>query len=157
MGNMSLAKLCFRRGTNMSALTKDGNTAFNVATKRKDYQMMEFLHMYGVKVNSADAEGRTALHVAAMGGHMEVPMLLLELGAELNSKDDKNFTAVAHAEATDHFDLMDRFVQLGGKHASELEMEKSKISEKIGTLNQPKFMRKSTSLTRMRKLPVPLP
>jgi len=52
---------------------------------------------------------------------------------------------------------MDRFVQLGGKHASELEMGKSKISEKIGTLNQPKFMRKSTSLTRMKKLPVPLP
>jgi ankyrin repeat protein len=189
-GNMSLAKLCFRRGMNMSALTKDGNTAFNVATKRKDYAMMEFLHMYGVKVNSADAEGRTALHVAtsnndidgicrliewgsdinlrnhkkqtplhfaAMGGHMEVAMLLLELGAEMNTKDNNNFTAVAHAEATDHFELMDRFVQLGGKHASELEMEKSKISEKIGTLNQPKFMRKSTSLTRMKKLPVPLP
>merc|ERR1712182_110550 len=189
-GNMSLAKLCFRRGMNMSALTKDGNTAFNVATKRKDYQMMEFLHMYGVKVNSADAEGRTALHVAtsnndidgicrliecgsdinlrnhkkqtplhfaAMGGHMEVAMLLLELSAELNAKDEKNFTAVAHAETTDHFELMDRLVQLGGKHASELEMEKSAVSSKIGTLAQPKFMRKSTSLTRMKKLPVQLP
>jgi len=189
-GNMSLAKLCFRRGMNMSALTKDGNTAFNVATKRKDYQMMEFLHMYGVKVNSADAEGRNALHVAtsnndidgicrliewgsdinlknhkkqtplhyaAMGGYMEVAMLLLELSAELNAKDEKNFTAVAHAEATDHFELMDRLVQLGGKHASELEMEKSAVSDKIGRLAQPKFMRKSTSLTRMKKLPVPLP
>jgi ankyrin repeat protein len=189
-GNMSLAKLCFRRGMNMSALTKDGNTAFNVATKRKDYQMMEFLHMYGVKVNSADAEGRTALHVAtsnndidgicrliewgsdinlrnhkkqtplhfaAMGGYMDVAMLLLELSAELNAKDEKNFTAVAHAEATDHFELMDRLVQLGGKHASELEMEKTAISDKIGRLAQPKFMRKSTSMTRMKKLPVPLP
>jgi hypothetical protein len=189
-GNMSLAKLCFRRGMNMSALTKDGNTAFNVATKRKDYGMMEFLHMYGVKVNSADAEGRTALHVAtanndidgicrliewgsdinlrnhkkqtplhfaAMGGYMEVAMLLLELSAELNAKDEKNFTAVAHAEATDHFELMDRLVQLGGKHASELALQKSAIEDKIGRLAQPKFMRKSTSLTRMKKLPVPLP
>jgi ankyrin repeat protein len=188
-GNMSLAKLCFRRGMNMSALTKDGNTAFNIATKRKDYQMMEFLHMYGVKVNSADAEGRTALHVAtsnndidgicrliewgsdinlknhkkqtplhfaAMGGYMDVAMLLLELSAELNAKDEKNFTAVAHAEATDHFELMDRLVQLGGKHASEV-MDRSHIGDKIGKLTQPKFMRKSTSLTRMQKLPVSLP
>jgi len=52
---------------------------------------------------------------------------------------------------------MDRLVQLGGKHASELEMEKSAVSSKIGTLAQPKFMRKSTSLTRMKKLPVQLP
>jgi ankyrin repeat protein len=189
-GNMSLAKLCFRRGMNMSALTKDGNTAFNIATKRKDYQMMEFLHMYGVKVNSADAEGRTALHVAtsnndidgicrliewgsdinlrnqkkqtplhfaAMGGYMEVAMLLLELSAELNAKDEKNFTAVAHAEATDHFELMDRLVQLGGKHASDGPMDRSAIGDKIGKMTQPKFMRKSTSLTRMQKLPVALP
>merc|ERR1719440_1331249 len=189
-GNMSLAKLCFRRGMNMSALTKDGNTAFNVATKRKDYQMMEFLHMYGVKVNSADAEGRTALHVAtanndidgicrliewgsdinlknhkkqtplhfaAMGGYMDVAMLLLELSAEMNAKDEKNFTAVAHAEATDHFELMDRLVQLGGKHGIDGPMNKAEIAESIGQVVQPKFMRKSVSLTRMKKLPVPLP
>merc|ERR1719478_1920469 len=122
---------------NMSALTKDGNTAFNVATKRKDYAMMEFLHMYGVKVNSADAEGRTALHVATSNNDIDGICRLIEWGSDI--------------------DLRDHFVQLGGKHASELEMEKSKISAKIGTLNQPKFMRKSTSLTRMKKLPVPLP
>jgi hypothetical protein len=189
-GNMSLAKLCFRRGMNMSALTKVGDTAFNIATKRKDYQMMEFLHMYGVKVNSADAEGRTGLHVAtsnndidgicrliewgsdinlrdhkkrtplmqaAMGGYMEVAMLLLELSAELNAKDEKNFTAVAHAEATDHFELMDRLVQLGGKHAIDGPMNKGEIAEAIGQVVQPKFMRKSVSLTRLQKLPVPLP
>merc|ERR1712072_914193 len=54
---------------NMSALTKAGDTALNIATRRKDYQMMEFLHMYGVKVNSADAEGRTALHVATSNNY----------------------------------------------------------------------------------------
>merc|ERR1719305_138419 len=117
-GNMSLAKLCFRRGMNMSALTKAGDTAFNIATRRKDYQMMEFLHMYGVKVNSADAEGRTALHVATSGNDIDGICRLIEWGADINLKDDKKFTAVAHAEATDHFELMDRLVQLGGKHAT---------------------------------------
>jgi hypothetical protein len=92
-----------------------------------------------------------------MGGYMEVAMLLLELSAELNAKDEKNFTAVAHAEATDHFELMDRLVQLGGKHASDGPMDRSAIGDKIGKMTQPKFMRKSTSLTRMKKLPVALP
>merc|ERR1719305_806241 len=117
-GNMSLAKLCFRRGMNMSALTKAGDTAFNIATRRKDYQMMEFLHMYGVKVNSADAEGRTALHVATSGNDIDGICRLIEWGADINLKDHKKRTPLHFAEATDHFELMDRLVQLGGKHAT---------------------------------------
>merc|ERR1712025_700850 len=113
--------------------------------------------MGGADINLRDHKKRTPLMQAAMGGYMDVAMLLLELSAELNAKDEKNFTAVAHAEATDHFELMDRLVQLGGKHASELAMEKTAVADKIGRLAQPKFMRKSTSLTRMKKLPVQLP
>merc|ERR1712118_407671 len=135
----------------------EGRTALNVATSNNDIDGICRLIEWGSDINLKDHKKRTPLHFAAMGGYMPVAMLLLELSAELNAKDEKNFTAVAHAEATDHFELMDRLVQLGGKHASELEMEKSNISSKIGTLAQPKFMRKSTSLTRMKKLPVPLP
>eukprot|EP00913_Durusdinium_trenchii_P011081 g10403.t1 len=62
-GNMGLAKLCYRRGANLSAKTQKGETAFNIVTQNKRYDLMEFLHTYGV--NSADAKGRTALHVAA--------------------------------------------------------------------------------------------
>merc|ERR1711959_189833 len=83
-GNMSLAKLCFRRGMNMSALTKAGDTTFNIATRRKDYQMMEFLHMYCVKVNSADAEGRTALHVATSNNDIDGICRLIEWGSDIN-------------------------------------------------------------------------
>jgi len=128
-----------------------------VATSNNDIDGICRLIEWGADINLKNHKKQTALHFAAMGGYMEVAMLLLELSAELNSKDEKNYTAVAHAEATDHFELMDRLVQLGGKHASELEMEKSVVSSKIGTLAQPKFMRKSTSLTRMKKLPVQLP
>merc|ERR1719382_1859343 len=64
-GNMSLAKLCYRRGANLSARTRKGDTAFNIVTRSRRYDMMEFLHMYGVKVNSSDREGLTALHIAA--------------------------------------------------------------------------------------------
>merc|ERR1712061_198111 len=64
-GNMGLAKLCYRRGANLSARTKKGDTAFNIVTKNRRYDMMEFLHTYGVKVCSCDRDGRTALHCAA--------------------------------------------------------------------------------------------
>jgi len=190
-GNMSLAKLCYRRGMNMSALTAKGETAFTIATAQKNYGMMEFLHLYGVKANSQDGKGQTALHIAtsindvdgicrmiewgadvnlrdnerrtplhhaARHGHMDVAMLLLELAADMNARDVKDFTAVAHAEANDHFKLMDRLVELGGKlYNSFTAYDNATITEQIGTVDQPKFMKKSVSLLRLKKLPVPLP
>merc|ERR1712032_1313133 len=62
-GNISLAKLCYRRGMHMAAITAKGDTAFNVAARNKNYKLMEFLNMYGVKANAQDAQGRTALHI----------------------------------------------------------------------------------------------
>lgn len=191
-GNMSLSKLCYRRGMNMSAVTASGDTAFTIATRNKNYALMEFLHMYGVKVNSADASGRTALHVAtanndvdgicrliewgadinlrdkkgrtplhaaAIGGHYEVAMLLLELGADLNAKDDKDYTAVAHAEANDNFTLWERLIKLGGRphRLQEADGAYARTGGTIGVVTQPKFMRKSVSLQRLGRLPVPLP
>jgi len=36
-------------------------------------------------------------------------------------------------------------------------MNKIEIEKTIGSVEQPKFMRKSVSVTRLKKLPVPLP
>jgi ankyrin repeat protein len=44
---------------------------------------MEFLHTYGVKVNSADAKGRTALHVAAANDDVDGVCRLMEWGADV--------------------------------------------------------------------------
>merc|ERR1719253_1356214 len=85
-GNMGLAKLCYRRGANLSALTKKGETAFNIVTKSKRYDLMEFLHLYGVKINSADATGKTALHVAAANNDVDGVCRLMEWGADVNIK-----------------------------------------------------------------------
>merc|ERR1719262_845244 len=112
-GNMSLAKLCFRRGMNMSALTKAGDTAFNIATKRKDYQMMEFLHMYGVKVNSADAEGRTALHVATSNNDIDGICRLIEWGSDINLRDHKKRTPLHFASIGGHYDVAMLLLELG--------------------------------------------
>ncbi|CAK9045421.1 Putative ankyrin repeat protein RF_0381 [Durusdinium trenchii] len=93
-GNMGLAKLCYRRGANLSAKTQKGETAFNIVTQNKRYDLMEFLHTYGVKVNSADAKGRTALHVAAANDDVDGVCRLVEWGADVNIKDDKKRTPI---------------------------------------------------------------
>eukprot|EP00933_Yihiella_yeosuensis_P051791 TRINITY_DN49760_c0_g1_i1.p1 TRINITY_DN49760_c0_g1~~TRINITY_DN49760_c0_g1_i1.p1 ORF type:complete len:684 (-),score=171.19 TRINITY_DN49760_c0_g1_i1:94-2145(-) len=98
-GNMGLAKLCYRRGANLSAKTKKGETALNIVTKQKRYDMMEFLHTYGVKVNSADAIGRTALHTAAANDDVDGVCRLLEWGADVNIRDKRNRTPIHLASA----------------------------------------------------------
>jgi ankyrin repeat protein len=98
-GNMGLAKLCYRRGANLSALTKKGETAFNIVTKSKRYDLMEFLHLYGVRINSADATGKTALHVAAASNDVDGVCRLMEWGADVNIKDKKKQTPIHMAAA----------------------------------------------------------
>ena len=51
--------------------------------------LMEFLHTYGVKVNSADAKGRTALHVAAANDDVDGVCRLMEWGADVTWTVDK--------------------------------------------------------------------
>merc|ERR1719261_2317164 len=77
-GNVGLAKLCYRRGANLSARTKKGDSYLNIVTKARRYDFMEFLHFYGVKINHQDAEGRTALHVAAAQDDVDAVCRLIE-------------------------------------------------------------------------------
>lgn len=93
-GNMCLAKLCYRRGANLSAKTRKGDTPFNIVTRNKRYDLMEFLHTYGVKVNSSDAQGRTALHVAAGNDDVDAVCRLLEWGADVNIRDSNKRTPI---------------------------------------------------------------
>jgi ankyrin repeat protein len=93
-GNMSLAKLCYRRGANLSGKSKTGETPFTIVTKSKRYDLMEFLHLYGVKVNSGDAEGMTAMHYAAQNDDLDGICRLIEWGADVNSRDHRMRTPI---------------------------------------------------------------
>jgi len=98
-GDLRLAKLCFLRKANLSAKTKKGDTPFNIVTRHRNYEMMEFLHTYGVRVNSADAQGVTALHVAAAGDDVDAVCRLLEWGADVNCRDHRKQTPIHMAAA----------------------------------------------------------
>jgi ankyrin repeat protein len=88
-GNMGLAKLCYRRGANLSCITKQGKSYMNIVTQNKRYDLMEFLHTYGVRINHQDKEGRTALMVAAANDDLDAICRLLEWGADVNLCDFK--------------------------------------------------------------------
>jgi ankyrin repeat protein len=114
-GNVGLAKLCYRRGANLSARTKRGDTAFNIVTKNKRYDIMEFLHKYGVKVNSSDAEGQTALHIAAMNNDVDGVCRLIEWGADVNMRDNKKKTALHVSSAGGHFNVTMLLLEVGAE------------------------------------------
>jgi ankyrin repeat protein len=95
--NISLAKLCYRRGAPLHCYTPTGETPFNIATKNKCYKLMECLRMYGVKVNSADRDGQTALHIATTRSDLDSICRLIEWGADINSRDNHLRTPLHYA------------------------------------------------------------
>jgi len=114
-GNVGLAKLCYRRGANLSAKTKKGDTAFNIVTKNRRYDMMEFLHKYGVTVNCADGEGQTALHIAAMNNDVDGCCRLIEWGCDVNIRDNKKKTSLHVSAAGGHFDVTMLLLEVGAE------------------------------------------
>jgi ankyrin repeat protein len=114
-GNVGLAKLCYRRGANLSARTKKGDTAFNIVTKNQRYDIMEFLHKYGVKVNSSDSDGQTALHIAAGKNDVDGVCRLLEWGADVNMRDNRKKTPLHVAAANGNFDVTMLLLEVGAE------------------------------------------
>eukprot|EP00747_Dinoflagellata_sp_TGD_P113299 gnl/TRDRNA2_/TRDRNA2_171672_c1_seq2.p1 gnl/TRDRNA2_/TRDRNA2_171672_c1~~gnl/TRDRNA2_/TRDRNA2_171672_c1_seq2.p1 ORF type:complete len:686 (-),score=179.59 gnl/TRDRNA2_/TRDRNA2_171672_c1_seq2:239-2296(-) len=127
-GNMGLAKLCYRRGANLSGKTRKGNTPFNIVTESQRYDLMEFLHLYGVQVNSADAEGRTALHVAAANSDVDAVCRLMEWGADVNIKDNRQRTPLHTAAAGGHMTVTMLLLELGADMNAKDEKEYTAVA-----------------------------
>lgn len=127
-GNIGLAKLCYRRGANLSQRTKKGETPFNIVTRSKRYDLMEFLHTYGVKVNSADQQGQTALHVAAANDDVDGVCRLLEWGADVNMRDAKKRTPLHHAAAGGNMTVTKLLLEVGADLNAKDEKEYTAVA-----------------------------
>ena len=104
-GDLGLAKVCYRRGANLSAVTHTMETPFNIATGLAKHDMMEFLFTYGVKVNSCDPKGVTALHVATANNDIDSICRLVEWGADVNMRDQKKKTPLHYAAFHGHMEV----------------------------------------------------
>lgn len=122
-GNVGLAKLCYRRGADLSAKTKKGDTPFNIVTRNKRYDIMEFLHLYGVGVNSCDAEGQTALHIAAGNDDVDAVCRLIEWGADVNIRDKRKQTPLHAAAAGGHYAVTMLLLEVGAEMNAKDERE----------------------------------
>lgn len=122
-GNIGLAKLCYRRGASLSARTLSGDTPFNISVKNRRYDLMEFLHTYGVKVNSCDAEGRTALHVATASNDVDAICRLIEWGADANLRDKKDRTPLHFAAIGGHTKVTMLLLEIGADMNAKDEKE----------------------------------
>lgn len=127
-GNLGLAKLCYRRGANLSQRTKKGDTAFNIVTRNRRYDIMELLHTYGVKTNSSDAEGKTALHIASSNDDVDAVCRLLEWGADVNIKDNKKRTPLHDAAAGGNMTVTMLLLEVGAELNAKDEKEYTAVA-----------------------------
>jgi len=74
---------------------------------------VEFLHTYGVKVDSCDAEGRAALHVATACDDVDAICRLIEWGADVNLRDKKERTPLHFAAIGGHTKVTMLLLELG--------------------------------------------
>jgi len=127
-GNIGLAKLCYRRGASLAQRTLSGDTPFNIATKNRRYDLMEFLHLYGVKVDSSDAEGRTALHIATANNDVDAICRLIEWGADVNLKDKKKRTPLHMASIGGHQKVTMLLLEIGADMNAKDEKEYTAVA-----------------------------
>jgi ankyrin repeat protein len=111
--NIALAKFCCRQGSNLAGLFSDGDTALNIASQKKCYDLMFYLISSGMPVNQGDAKGRTALHVAVQGDDVDGICRLLEWGAYINSRDSEGRTPLHYAAIRGNMSVAELLLELG--------------------------------------------
>ena len=97
-GNLKQVQALLKKGVDVDAKNKRGQTALMSASERGHVEVMKTLLDKGADFDAEDENGATALMLAAEEGCLEVVRLLLERGAFVNAKDKEYaWTALTRA------------------------------------------------------------
>ncbi|MHC4867755.1 MAG: ankyrin repeat domain-containing protein [Planctomycetota bacterium] len=99
-GDLGAVQRLIRKGTDVNARNKDGETALHIAARRNREHIAELLIANGADVNAREEDGWTPLHQAAMNSRWSarVGRLLILKGADINARTSDNITPL-HAAA----------------------------------------------------------
>lgn len=99
------ARLLLKRGANVNARDKFGNTPLHMAVFSKDENFVPLYLEHGAGADTPNAEGRTPLHHIAMEGRVAHAQLLIARGARVNARDRYGCTPLNYAAEYGSFAL----------------------------------------------------
>ena len=81
-GHVNSAEILLKKGANPSAPNGEDMLPIFVAFERKDFEMVELLLKYGIKINTMDKKGRTVLQKIIESNHVELVRTILRHGID---------------------------------------------------------------------------
>lgn len=94
--SLSIIKLLLERGMKVNRRDSAGTTPLQVAVKRKNSKLIDYLLACGAKPDSNERK-RSAIHDAAHFSSIKVIQKFLDHGAKVDSRDEHGRTALHHA------------------------------------------------------------
>ncbi|KAF8769836.1 Ankyrin-2 like protein [Argiope bruennichi] len=101
-GNVNVVTELLKRGANVNAATKKGNTALHIASLAGQEEVVKVLVQAGANVNAQSQNGFTPLYMAAQENHDSVVSFLLANGANQSLATEDGFTPLAVALQQGH-------------------------------------------------------
>lgn len=101
-GHIEIVDELLKRGANVDAATKKGNTALHIASLAGQQDVVKLLVDYNATINIQSQHGFTPLYMAAQENHDNVVKYLLANGANQSLSTEDGFTPLAVAMQQGH-------------------------------------------------------
>jgi ankyrin len=101
-GHFNVVDELLRRGANVNAATKKGNSALHIAALAGHERIVRALVKQGATVNSQSQSGFTPLYMASQENHVDIVRFLMANGASQTLATQEGFTPMAVAVQQGH-------------------------------------------------------
>jgi hypothetical protein len=116
--------LVITRRHDPNAPDPDSCTPLQMAVRKKNHVMAQFLLDHGADPNCRDRQNRALLHEAAVKGYLDVAQLLLNSGADMTALDDVGASPLITAIKCENLDVLRLLLQQGAEVNTRDAMER---------------------------------